>query len=100
MAKTRNKAYEELHKKLETKEENELFKITKQRKSKHVQQVRVIKSKTEEMLMKENVKQRWKEYLDILLNQENPRERKGRGKYLWKSQNWVEEDEEGKGART
>ena len=47
--KARNKAYEELHKKLETKEvENELFKIAKQRnrQSKDVQQVKVIKSKT------------------------------------------------------
>ena len=43
------KAYEELYKKLETKEvENELFKIAKQRnrQSKDVQQVKVIKSKT------------------------------------------------------
>ena len=48
VAKARNKAYEELHKKLETKEgENELFKIAKQRntQSRDVQQVRVIKVK-------------------------------------------------------
>ena len=75
MAKARNKAYEELYEKLETKEgENELFKIAKQRnrQSKDVQQVRVIKSKTGEILMEEEkVKQRWKEYFDNLLNQEN-----------------------------
>ena len=63
---------------METKEgENELFKIARQknRKSKDVQQVRVIKSKTGKMLMeKEKVKQRWKEYFDNLLNPENPRE--------------------------
>ena len=50
VAKARNKAYQELYTKLETKEgENELFKIAKQRnrQSKDVQQVRVIKSKTE-----------------------------------------------------
>ena len=67
VAKARNKAYEELYKKLETKErENELFKRAKQRnrQSKDVQQVRVIKSKAAEMLLeKEKVKQRWKDIL-------------------------------------
>ena len=79
---------------METKKgENEVFKIAKQRnrQSKDVQQVRVIKSKTGEILMEEEkVKQRWKEYFDNLLNQENPREKrnenrrdkKGRGRYL------------------
>ena len=115
VAKARNKAYEDLYEKLKTKKgENELFKIAKQRnrQSKDVQQVRVIKIKTGEILMEEEkVKQRWKEYFDDLLNQENPRERekrnenrrdkKGRGRYLWRrSQDWVEKDEEGKGART
>ena len=80
VTKARNKAYEELYEKLEIKEsENELFKIAKQRnrQSKDVQQVRVIKSKTGEILMEEEkVKQRWKEYFDNLLNQENPRERR------------------------
>ena len=80
VAKARNKAYEELYEKLETKEgENELFKIAKQRnrQGKDVQQVRVINSKTGEIMMeKEKVKQRWKEYFDDLLNQENPRERR------------------------
>ena len=70
VAKARNKTYEELYKKLETKEgENELFKIPKQRnkQSKDVQQVRVIKSKTGEILMEEEkVKHRWKEYFDDL----------------------------------
>ena len=80
VAKARNKAYEELYEKLETKEgENEVFKIAKQknRQSKDVQQIRVIKSKTGEILMEEEkVKQRWKEYFDNLLNHENPRERR------------------------
>ena len=56
-----------------------MFKIEKQknRQSKDVQQVRVIKSKTGEILMEEEkVKQRWKKYFDDLLNQENPRERR------------------------
>ena len=79
VAKARNKTYKELYEKLETKEgENKVFKIAKQRnrQSKDVQQVRVIKSKTGETLMEEKVKQRWKEYFDNLLNQENPRERR------------------------
>ena len=80
VAKARNKAYKELYEKLETKEgENEVFKVAKQRnrQSKDVQQVRVINSKTGEILMvEEKVKQRWKEYFDDLLNQENPRERR------------------------
>ena len=79
VVKARNKAYEELYKKLETKEgENEMFKIVKQRnrQSKDVQQVRVIKSKTGQILMEEKVKQRWKEYFDNLLNQENPKKRR------------------------
>ena len=92
MAKARNKAYEELYEKQETKEgENELFKIAKQRKrqNKDVQQVRVIKSKTGEILMEgEKVKQRWKEYFDNLLNhekeeKEEKREKKGE-KGTWK----------------
>ena len=56
-----------------------MFKIAKQRnrRSKDVQQVRVIKSKTGEILIEEEkVKQRWKEYFDNLLNHENPRERR------------------------
>ena len=62
VAKERNKAYEELYEKLETKEgKNEVFKIAKQRnrQNKNVQQIRVIKSKTGEILMEEEeVKQR------------------------------------------
>ena len=81
VAKARNKAYEELYEKLEAKEENEVFKIAKQRnrQSKDVRQVRVIKSKTGQILMEEEkVKQRWKEYFDNLLNHESPRERETR----------------------
>ena len=91
MAKARNKAYEELYEKLETKEgENELFKIAKQRnrQSKDVQQVRVIKSKTGEILMEEEkVKRRWKEYFDNstrkTLEREEKREQKSQ-KGTWK----------------
>ena len=70
---------------------NELFKIAKQRnrQCKDVQQVRVIKSKTGEMLMEEEkVKQKWKEYFDNLLNQENSKKRREmrteREKGTWK----------------
>ena len=59
--------------------ETEVFKIAKQRnrQSKDVQQVRVIKSKTGEILMEEEtVKQRWKEYFNNLINHENPREKR------------------------
>ena len=80
VAKARNRAYEELYEKLETKQgENEVFQLAKQRNRqiKDVQQVRVIKSKTGEILMEEEkVKQRWKEYFDNLLNHENPIERR------------------------
>ena len=114
MAKARNKAYEELYEKLETKKgENEVFKIAKQRnrQNKDVQQVRVIKSKIGEVLMEqEKVKQRWKDYFDNLLNHENPREKRetrteGRERDVKdtsgdKVRTGVEEDEEGKGSRT
>ena len=80
LAKARNVAYEKLYQRLETNEGvNELFKIAKQRdrQSKDVQQVRVIKSDSGEVMMEEEkVKQRWKEYFDNLLNQENPREQR------------------------
>ena len=80
VAKARNKAYEELYEKLETKQgENEVFQLAKQRnrQSKDVQQVRVIRSKTGEILMEEEkLKQRWKQYFDNLLNHENPIEQR------------------------
>ena len=82
VAKTRNKKYEKLYERLETRDgQKELFKIVKQRdgQSKDVQQVKVIKSNNEEMFVEEKkVKQRWKEYFEKLLNQENPRERRKR----------------------
>ena len=113
VAKARNKAYEELYEKLETKKgENEVFKIAKQRnrQNKDVQQVRVIKSKIGEVLMEqEKVKQRWKDYFDNLLNHENPREkRETRTERRERDvkdisgdevRTGVEEDEEGKGSR-
>ena len=56
----------------------------------------------------EKVKQRWKEYFDDSLNQPNPRERremrtKERERVVEdisveKSQDWIEDDEKGKGS--
>ena len=78
VAKAKKAAFEDLYRRLETKDgSNELFRIAKQRdrESQDVQHVRVIKSENEEVLMEEEkVKLRWKEYFDELLNQENPRE--------------------------
>ena len=78
MAKARNKTYEELYKKLETREgENEVFKIAKQR---NRQSKDFNKSNQEknwgDSHERRISKQRWKEYFDNLHNQENPRERR------------------------
>jgi len=78
VAKAKNKAYEEIDDRSETKEgTNELFKLAKKRDrhGQNVQQIRVMKNEDGEVLMEEGkVKQRWKEYFDGLLNKENPRE--------------------------
>ena len=80
VAKVKNEAFQELYKRLETKEGvNELFRIAKQRNEngQDVQQVKVVKSEYGEVLMEQHrVQQRWKEYFEDLLNQENPRERR------------------------
>ena len=42
-----------------------------------MQQVKVVKSECDEVLVEERrVQQRWREYFEDLLNQENPRERR------------------------
>ena len=80
VAKTEKKECEKLYERLETRDgQNKLFKVTKQRdrQSKNVHQVRVIKSNNREILVEEaNVKQKWKEYFQKLLNEENPKERR------------------------
>ena len=56
-----------------------MFEMAKQRdrESKDVLQVRVINSEDRKVLMEEEkMKQRWKEYFNNQLNQENPRERR------------------------
>ena len=65
---------------LETKEGvNGVFQIAKQRNKngQDVQQVKVVKSEYNEVLVEnQRVQQRWKGYFEDLLNQENPRERR------------------------
>ena len=93
MAKVKNEAFQELYKRLETKEGvNEVFRIAKQRNKngQDVQQVKVVKSEYGEVLVEQQrVQQRWKEYFEDLLNQENPRER--REVCAWKVIKEVEE---------
>ena len=58
-----------------------MFQIAKQRNKngKDVQQVKVVKSECGEVLVEERrVQQRWREYIEDLLSQENPREREKR----------------------
>ena len=80
VAKVKNEAFQELYKRLETKEGvNEVFRIAKQRNKngQDVQQVKAAKSKYGEVLVEQQrVQRRWKEYFEDLLNQENPRERR------------------------
>ena len=80
VAKVKNKVFQDLFQHLETKEGvNEVFRIAKQRNKngQDVQQVRVVKSECGEVLVEEQrVQQRWREYFEDLLNQENPRERR------------------------
>jgi len=80
VAKAKNKAFQDLYKRLETKEGvNEVFRIAKQKNKngQDVQQVKLVKSKCGEVLVEERrVQQRWREYFEDLLNQENPRERR------------------------
>ena len=77
-AKAKKKAFEDMYGRLGTKEgEKELYQMAKQqdRDRKDIQQVRVIKDASGEMLTeKENVIVRWKEYFEGLLNKENQRE--------------------------
>ncbi|XP_063600261.1 uncharacterized protein LOC134776436 [Penaeus indicus] len=73
-------AFQDLYERLETKEGvNEAYRIAKQRnrQSQDVQQVKVVKSENGEVLVEgQAVQQRWKEYFEDLLNQENPRKMK------------------------
>ena len=83
MAKTKEKAYGELYEKLDTKEgEKDLYRLARQRDraGKDVLQVRVIKDANGNVLTsEESVLRRWIEYFEELMNEENEREKVGRG---------------------
>ncbi|XP_051783710.1 uncharacterized protein LOC127527824 [Erpetoichthys calabaricus] len=77
VAKAKEKAYDELYERLDTKEgEKDLYRLARQRDQagKDVQQVRVIKDKDGNVLKsEESVLSRWKEYFERLMNEENER---------------------------
>lgn len=80
VAKAKEKAYTQLYEKLNTKEgEKDLYRLAKQRDrdGKDIQQVRVIKDADGHVLTSDHqVLNRWKEYFEKLLNEENERERR------------------------
>ncbi|XP_051779985.1 uncharacterized protein LOC127526866 [Erpetoichthys calabaricus] len=81
MAKSKEKVYDELYERLDTKEgEKDLYRSAKQRDraGKVLQQVSIIKNKDENVLTsEESVLSRWKEYFERLMNEENKREEVG-----------------------
>ncbi|KAK3529748.1 hypothetical protein QTP86_003015 [Hemibagrus guttatus] len=98
VSKAKQKAYEELYTRLDTREgEKDLYRLARQRDrdGKDVQQVRVIKDRDGRVLTSEqSVQRRWKEYFEELMNEENERERirkdevrmkSGRGGAQWLS---------------
>ncbi|XP_062866594.1 uncharacterized protein LOC134329279, partial [Trichomycterus rosablanca] len=80
VAKAKQKAYEELYGRLDTKEgEKDLYRLARQRNQagKDVQQVRLVKDRNGNVLTsEESVMGRWKEYFEELMNEENERERR------------------------
>ena len=80
VAKAKEKAYDDLYEKLDTKEgEKDLYRLTRQRDrdGKDMQHVKMIKDKDGDVLTnEENILRRWKEYFEDLLNIENERERR------------------------
>ncbi|KAK3515253.1 hypothetical protein QTP70_013016, partial [Hemibagrus guttatus] len=80
VSKAKQKAYEELYTKLDTREgEKDLYRLARQRDrdGKDVQQVRVIKDRDGRVLTsEESVQRRWKEYFEELMNEENEREKR------------------------
>ncbi|KAK2891510.1 hypothetical protein Q8A73_017175 [Channa argus] len=80
VAKAKQRAYEDLYARLDTKEgEVDLYRLARQRDKdvKDVQQVRVIKDKDGNVLTgASSVMGRWKEYFEELMNEENERERR------------------------
>ncbi|KAK3522456.1 hypothetical protein QTP86_011802 [Hemibagrus guttatus] len=83
MSKAKQKAYDELYTRLDTREgEKDLYRLARQRDrdGKDVQQVRVIKDRDGRVLTsEESVQRRWKEYFEELMNEENEREKRVEG---------------------
>ncbi|KAK3514261.1 hypothetical protein QTP70_012099 [Hemibagrus guttatus] len=83
MSKAKQKAYDELSTRLDTREgEKDLYRLSRQRDrdGKDVQQVRVIKDRDGRVLTsEESVQRRWKEYFEELMNEENEREKRVKG---------------------
>ncbi|KAK3559897.1 hypothetical protein QTP86_026171 [Hemibagrus guttatus] len=83
VSKAKQKAYEELYTRLDTREgDKDLYRLARQRDrdGKDVQQVRVIKDRDGRVLTsEESVQRRWKEYFEELMNEENEREKRVEG---------------------
>ncbi|KAK3540327.1 hypothetical protein QTP70_029586 [Hemibagrus guttatus] len=80
--KAKQKAYDELYTRLDTREgEKDLYRTRQRdRDGKDVQQVRVIKDRDGRVLTsEESVQRRWKEYFEELMNEENKREKRVEG---------------------
>ncbi|KAK3568487.1 hypothetical protein QTP86_008540 [Hemibagrus guttatus] len=81
--KAKQKAYDELYTRLDTREgEKDLYRLARQkdRDGKDVQQVRVIKNRDGRVLTsEESAQRRWKEYFEELMNEENEREKRVEG---------------------
>ncbi|KAK3566841.1 hypothetical protein QTP86_004554 [Hemibagrus guttatus] len=82
VSKAKQKAYDELYTRLDTREgEKDLYRLARQRDQdgKDVQQVRVIKDRDGRVLTSEESVQRWKEYFEELMNEENERGKRVEG---------------------
>ncbi|KAK3556613.1 hypothetical protein QTP70_010810 [Hemibagrus guttatus] len=83
VSKAKQKAYDELYTRLDTREgEKDLYRLARQRDrhGKDVQQVRVIKDRDGRVLTsEESIQRRWKEYFEELMNEENEREKRVEG---------------------
>lgn len=80
VAKAKQKAYDGLYTRLDTREgEKDLYRLARQRDrdGRDVQQIRVIKDEDGKVLTSEDsVQRRWKEYFQVLMNEENEREKR------------------------
>ena len=82
VARAKEHAYGKLYHKLETEAgQKELYRLAKQREraGKDVQLVKVIKDENGVLLSSEDVRRRWKNYFEKLMNEENERKRRENG---------------------